>query len=150
MMDVSDGLLLDAARLAAASGVAAQIDLAALPLSEAFIAERGDDRAARLFAATGGDDYALLAALPETVDPFTLPLPSGTRITAIGRLAEGAGLSLCRRRHAACRSRSGLDMNIAAYSTRQWIVALIGLASGMATAVLLSLIRPLDTRFSTP
>jgi len=28
-------------------------------------------------------------------------------------------------------------MNIAAISTRQWIVALIGLASGMATAVLL-------------
>ncbi len=28
-------------------------------------------------------------------------------------------------------------MNIAAYSHRQWIIALIGLASGMATAVLL-------------
>ncbi len=28
-------------------------------------------------------------------------------------------------------------MNIAAFSTRQWIVALIGLTSGMATAVLL-------------
>ena len=35
------------------------------------------------------------------------------------------------------RHRSGLDMNIALFSTRQWIVALIGLASGMATAVLL-------------
>jgi thiamine-monophosphate kinase len=94
MMDVSDGLLLDAARLASASKVAAHIDLSALPLSKAFIAERGTHRAARLFAATGGDDYALLAALPETVDPFTLPLPTGTTITAIGRLAEGEGLSL--------------------------------------------------------
>jgi hypothetical protein len=28
-------------------------------------------------------------------------------------------------------------MNIVAFSTRQWIVALIGLASGMATAALL-------------
>ena len=28
-------------------------------------------------------------------------------------------------------------MNIALFSTRQWIVALVGLASGMATAVLL-------------
>jgi hypothetical protein len=28
-------------------------------------------------------------------------------------------------------------MNIAAVSTRQWIVALLGLASGMATAALL-------------
>lgn len=94
MMDVSDGLLLDAARLASASRLCAAIDLAALPLSRAFVAERGAHRAARLFAATGGDDYALLAALPEAVDPFTLSLPSGTTITAIGRLAEGAGLSL--------------------------------------------------------
>ena len=94
MMDVSDGLLIDLFRLAQASGVAAQVDLAALPLSEAFVAVRGDDRAARLFAATGGDDYALLATLPETVDPFTLPLPRGTRVTAIGRLCPGEGLTL--------------------------------------------------------
>ena len=94
MMDVSDGLLLDASRLASASGLAAHIDLAALPLSDAFVAVRGNDRTARLFAATGGDDYALLVALSETVDPFTLPLPSGTRVTAVGRLAEGEGLVL--------------------------------------------------------
>ena len=94
MMDVSDGLLLDASRLAEASGRSGQIDLATLPLSDAFIAERGNDRPARLFAATGGDDYALLLALPETVDPFTLPLPSDTTITAIGRLSSGKGLSL--------------------------------------------------------
>ena len=91
MMDVSDGLLLDASRLASASGLAAHIDLAVLPLSAAFIAERGADR---LFAATGGDDYALLLALPEMEDPFTLPLPSGITMTAIGRLVEGEGLSL--------------------------------------------------------
>ena len=91
MMDVSDGLLLDASRMASASGLAAHIDLATLPLTDAFIASRGADR---LFAATGGDDYALLVALSETVDPFTLSLPEGTRIAAIGWLAEGAGLSL--------------------------------------------------------
>ena len=94
MMDVSDGLLLDTIRLAAASGLAAHIDLADLPLSEAFITARGSNRAARLFAATGGDDYALLFALAEPIDPFTLPLPSGTRVSAIGRLAEGKGLIL--------------------------------------------------------
>jgi thiamine-monophosphate kinase len=94
MMDVSDGLLLDASRLAAASKLAAAIDLDTLPLSRAFIAVRGDGRDARLFAATGGDDYALLASLSETIDPFTLPLPSGTRITCIGRLGEGEGLTL--------------------------------------------------------
>ena len=94
MMDVSDGLLLDASRLTSASGLAAHVDLAALPLSDAFVAVRGNDQTARLFAATGGDDYALLVALDETVDPFTLPLPGGTRVTAIGRLASGEGLVL--------------------------------------------------------
>jgi len=87
MMDVSDGLLLDSLRLAQASGCTVQIDLDALPLSDAFLKERGD---ARLFAATGGDDYALLAALPPGVDPSTLSLPSGTRIGRIGVLASGA------------------------------------------------------------
>jgi thiamine-monophosphate kinase len=91
MMDVSDGLLLDASRLASASKVAAHIDLAALPLSDAFIAVRGEDR---MFAATGGDDYALLVALPETIDPFTLSLPASARVTAIGRLADGEGVAL--------------------------------------------------------
>lgn len=89
MMDVSDGLLLDARRLAEASGCGATINLDALPLSGAFVAERGDDRGARLFAATGGDDYALLAALPADLDPATLSLPAATRITRVGALAAG-------------------------------------------------------------
>jgi thiamine-monophosphate kinase len=88
-MDVSDGLLLDARRLAEASGCAAEIELGALPLSDAFVAEVGGDQAARLFAATGGDDYALLAALPPETDPATLSLPAGTRIAAIGSLRAG-------------------------------------------------------------
>ena len=95
MMDVSDGLLLDASRLAEASGCPIRIELDALPLSRAFIAERGQDRAARLFAATGGDDYALLAALPNELNPETLSLPSKTRISRIGSLSAGeASLSL--------------------------------------------------------
>ena len=95
MMDVSDGVLIDASRLAAASGVAARIDLDALPLSRAFIAERGQDRSRRLEAATGGDDYALLAAVPSDIAPLVgLSLPSGTILAAIGELAEGSGVSL--------------------------------------------------------
>ena len=89
MMDVSDGLLLDARRLAQASGCSAVIDLDALPLSEPFTAERGDGRRARLFAATGGDDYALLAAMPADFDPLTLSLPPETSIRAIGTLEAG-------------------------------------------------------------
>ena len=89
MMDVSDGLLLDALRLAQASGCAADIDLGLVALSDAFIRARGDDLDARLFAATGGDDYALLAALPPTLDPSTLSLPSGTRMACVGVLTAG-------------------------------------------------------------
>ena len=95
MMDVSDGLLLDARRMARASGCSIAIELDSLPLSSAFVAERGQDLGARLFAATGGDDYALLAALPPNVDPETLSLPSRTRISRIGSLVAGrAPLSL--------------------------------------------------------
>jgi len=92
MMDVSDGLLLDAQRLAEASGCTATIDLDGLPLSKAFVAERGNGLAARLFAGTGGDDYALLAALPADLDPLSLSLPSGTSIRCIGSLGADGGI----------------------------------------------------------
>ena len=95
MMDVSDGLLFDLTRMMAASGCGARLDLAALPLSRAYIAERGQDRRARLAAATGGDDYALLVALPTDLDPgLSLSLPSGTIIGAIGTLTDGNELTL--------------------------------------------------------
>ena len=95
MMDVSDGLLLDASRLCAASSCGARIDLDSLPLSRGFIAERGSDRKARLSAATGGDDYALLAALPADFDPeVSLSLPSRTILARIGTLTDGKGLTL--------------------------------------------------------
>jgi thiamine-monophosphate kinase len=95
MMDVSDGLLIDASRLAAASGVEARIDLDAIPLSREFIAEKGQDRTHRLAAATGGDDYALLASIPADVDPsVSLSLPSGAILARIGELGAGSGILL--------------------------------------------------------
>jgi thiamine-monophosphate kinase len=95
MMDVSDGLLLDAKRMAEASGCRLHMDIERLPLSRAFVAERGQDLKARLFAATGGDDYALLAALPPDSDPARLSLPSRTIISRIGSIAKGEpGLEL--------------------------------------------------------
>lgn len=90
MMDVSDGLLLDLQRLCTASGCAAAVELDALPLSTAFVAARGASLEARLFAATGGDDYALLAALPAGFDPATISLPSGTKMARIGSLEAGS------------------------------------------------------------
>jgi thiamine-monophosphate kinase len=75
MMDVSDGLLIDAGRLAEASGLAVTIDLDAVPVS-------GDP----LEAVTAGDDYELLFAAP--------PGPLPVQATCIGRCETGAGLSL--------------------------------------------------------
>ena len=89
-LDVSDGLLLDVSKMAEASGCAAHVDLDQLPLSEAFSAERGSDLEARLFAATGGDDYALLFALAPEMDPFTLSLPSATTMARIGIFVAGS------------------------------------------------------------
>jgi thiamine-monophosphate kinase len=87
MMDVSDGLLLDAARTATASDLAVTITLDTVPLSPAYRAFAGEDRAARLAAATAGDDYELLfAAAPDVA----LPIPA----TRIGTFGGGAGLSL--------------------------------------------------------
>jgi thiamine-monophosphate kinase len=88
MMDVSDGLLIDADRIATTSGVALTIDLDAVPLSAAAIKRAGTDREARLSAATAGDDYALLLT-------SSRPLPVvHDRLTPIGKVTSGAGLSL--------------------------------------------------------
>ena len=63
-IDVSDGLAADLGRLAAASGVAAIVHAAELPLSRALYALAGEGRA-RQYALGGGDDYELLFTVPE-------------------------------------------------------------------------------------
>ena len=87
MMDVSDGLLIDARRMAAASGLAVTIELGDVPLSPAYRGFAGDDRPARLAAATAGDDYELLfAASPDLVPP----MPA----TRVGTFVTGSDLTL--------------------------------------------------------
>lgn len=95
MADVSDGLLIDAARMAAASGLAVTVDLSAIPLSvpaHAF----GIDRAARLRAATAGDDYALIFAAPEAARAKLSPLLTafGVESARVGRFEDGRGLGV--------------------------------------------------------
>jgi thiamine-monophosphate kinase len=63
-IDVSDGLLGDAGKLAAASGVGLEIFFAELPVSRPLVEALGAD-AARELALTAGDDYELVFA----VDP---------------------------------------------------------------------------------
>ncbi len=92
--DVSDGLLADAGHIAKASGLAAQIALESLPLSESAAAWlRGQpDRAAGLSQlATGGDDYEVLAAVaPQDVEAYARA--AGMAVTVVGRLVEGDGV----------------------------------------------------------
>ncbi len=57
-IDVSDGLLGDAGKLAEASGCGVQIDYASVPVSEPLLSVVGNARAREL-ALTGGDDYEL-------------------------------------------------------------------------------------------
>ncbi|WP_328279043.1 thiamine-phosphate kinase [Sphingobium sp.] len=85
MMDVSDGLLIDAARLAQASGLAAVIDH--IPLSRALEKARGASTAVQIAAARAGDDYELLFALPRGVTPPVRAIP-------VGHLEAGSGLTL--------------------------------------------------------
>jgi thiamine-monophosphate kinase len=66
MLDLSDGLALDARRLAEASGVRLELDTTALPVAPATadVARQLGMSAAEL-AATGGEDYELLFCAPE-------------------------------------------------------------------------------------
>jgi thiamine-monophosphate kinase len=77
MMDVSDGLLIDAQRMAAASNLALEIDIDAVPIVGEWMA-----------ALTAGDDYELLfAAAPDVALPVNA--------SRIGTFASGTGLTLC-------------------------------------------------------
>jgi thiamine-monophosphate kinase len=74
-IDVSDGLLADAGKLARASGCGAALDYEALPISRALRAAAGTDRAHEL-ALTGGDDYELaFSVAPARVDSLLRDLP---------------------------------------------------------------------------
>lgn len=89
-LDVSDGLLIDADRLARASGVALAIDLASLPVSPAAAARVTADDAGRLGLATAGDDYELLFTVPPGAD--VAGLAGSVRVTRIGAVTAGLGV----------------------------------------------------------
>ena len=105
-LDVSDGLAADLSHIAEESGLAAEIEAAAVPLSPAARAQidSAPERLPDLLG--GGDDYELLFTVAsgraEEVAALaaTLELP----LTAIGRMAAGQGLRV--------RDSAGCEMTL--------------------------------------
>ncbi|HUB98299.1 MAG TPA: thiamine-phosphate kinase [Solirubrobacterales bacterium] len=98
MIDLSDGLAGDARHLAAASGAALWIDAAALPLASgvAEIAAAAGRNPLEL-AASGGEDYELLAALPpQRLSDASIAIGEAaeTMLTPIGEVGAGEGVEI--------------------------------------------------------
>ncbi len=94
-MDVSDGLVADSRKLAAASGVKLRIEANAIPLSipaARWVQTGGDFR--KLI--TGGDDYVVLFTAPRTARAALAAAdPDQTlRLTRIGEVELGAGVEI--------------------------------------------------------
>ncbi len=95
-MDLSDGLMKDCGRMCAASDVAAGLEAAALPLSDAVRKAVAADAGWLKTAASAGDDYEILAAVPAAgVADFTakaaiLDFP----VARIGQIRQGAGVRM--------------------------------------------------------
>jgi thiamine-monophosphate kinase len=90
-MDLSDGLLGDAGKLAYASGLSAVLELDKLPVPPALVSRFAHD-AARTMALGGGEDYELLvAAPPEVIERAARLLADRklTPLTVVGRLEAG-------------------------------------------------------------
>lgn len=83
MIDLSDGLALDASRLASASNLRADIDARAIPLNP--------DCADWRSALSDGEDYELLFTIPETHAHLLPDHLATTPITIVGRLSQGHG-----------------------------------------------------------
>ncbi|HMD72580.1 MAG TPA: thiamine-phosphate kinase [Steroidobacteraceae bacterium] len=93
-MDVSDGLVGDLPKLAAASRVSAKVEVDRLPLSRAM-RELASPQQARDWALAAGDDYELLLAFPP--DRFGHLAEAAARLglalTAIGEVGPGSGVT---------------------------------------------------------
>jgi len=93
-MDVSDGLAGDLAKLCAASGTSAVIDVASIPLSPAAKAALASNAANMQMLISGGDDYEILCTIPEQgFEEFARAAgQAGVPVASIGRIVAGAAM----------------------------------------------------------
>lgn len=91
-MDISDGLIGDCAKMLAASGVGGTVHAAAVPLSPAARAVIAHAPHAWEWALTGGDDYEILAAVPDAkvASLQRIGVDLGIAVTVVGSVG-GAG-----------------------------------------------------------
>ena len=92
-MDVSDGFVGDLTKMLAASGVSGRIEIDRMPLSPAARAAIAADPDLFAIAATGGDDYELLAAVGPGEGPAfeREAAAAGVPVTEVGEAVEGDG-----------------------------------------------------------
>jgi thiamine-monophosphate kinase len=109
-IDVSDGLLGDAGKLAHASGCGVDVEYKDLPVSEELVEAVGEERAREL-ALTGGDDYELCFTVsPATVSKLRLELPPERwGYSLIGVIRESPGASVMNNGNVMEFSHSGYD-----------------------------------------
>jgi thiamine-monophosphate kinase len=90
-MDVSDGFVGDLAKMLDVSGVTARVPIYRLPLSPAARRAIAADPGLFEVAATGGDDYELLASAPRESAPAfeAAAAAAGAPLTFIGEAVEG-------------------------------------------------------------
>jgi thiamine-monophosphate kinase len=109
-IDVSDGLGGDLEKLCTASGCGAEVDAAALPISEALAGAVGR-QLAREYALTGGEDYELLFTVPlARLGALNTAVALGLGpLTRIGSLVSGNGVRVFSRGGVMQFSGSGYD-----------------------------------------
>ncbi len=90
-MDVSDGLAGDLGKLCAVSAVAAEVDVERVPLSQAARTAVSNDPSLIETALTGGDDYEVVATVPEAAMPAlaAAAAAAGVSLTTIGSVRSG-------------------------------------------------------------
>jgi len=109
-IDISDGLGGDLEKLCAASGCGAEIDAAALPVSDALVTAVGRELA-REYALTGGEDYELLFTVPlARLGAMTHAMALGLGpVTRIGTVMSGNGVRVSARGGVMQFSGAGFD-----------------------------------------